>query len=69
MIGLFAVGFLLVLAKPLIVTGDISGAFVNGFAILIVLFNILILADITHLVFRIDPMFKMLGDQHEKNNP
>ncbi len=63
LIGLFSLGFLLVMIKPLLPTNEISMSLVNGAAILIVIFNILVLTDLTQLAFNIPPIFKMLDDE------
>lgn len=69
LIGLFSAGFLLVIVKPLIQYSAISSALLNGAAILIVAFNILVLIDLKQLVFKIQPMFKMIPqDQGEKDS-
>lgn len=52
----FAVG--LVTSKPLFGETETATSLVNGAAILIILFNILVLADITKLTFSLDPNFK-----------
>ncbi len=64
LIGLFSLGLLLVLIKPLLPLSDISMSLANGLAILIVIFNILVLTDLTQLAFSIPPMFKLLEDEN-----
>lgn len=54
LIGLFASALVLVVVKPLIISCGVSASFVNGAALWIVLFNILVLADVTFSVFRIE---------------
>lgn len=63
LIALFALAFLIVIIKPLIPANDIGYSLLNGMAVLIVLFNLLVLVDLTQLVFRIQPKFKMLSDE------
>lgn len=66
LIVMFWIGFLVVITKPLLPASEIAIALVNGSAILIVLFYILVLIDLTQLVFRIDPIFKMLPNENEE---
>lgn len=63
LIALFALGFLTVTVKPLIPYSEISTSLVNGIAVLIVIFNILVLIDLTQLVFRIEPIYKINSDE------
>ncbi|MEJ0063962.1 MAG: hypothetical protein WDO70_12465 [Alphaproteobacteria bacterium] len=53
-------GLVLVVIKPLICGGDNESvsALINGGALLIVLSNIIILADLTQAIFKIEPSFK-----------
>lgn len=68
LILLFSFGFLLVITKPSVPINEISYALINGLAVLIVIFNILVLIDLTQLVFKIVPVFKMIPpNEHEKN--
>ncbi len=69
LIGLFSLGLLLVLMKPLLPANEISMSLLNGAAVLVVIFNLLVLADLTQLAFSIPPMFKMLGDEDTDENP
>jgi len=62
LIGGFSFGFLLVVAKPLLPPVETSTALINGIAVLIVIFNILILIDLTQLVFKIRPMFEIVKE-------
>ena len=55
-IGCFALAIFTVIVKPLVPQSEIFIAFVNGFALILVLFNVLILADLTRLVFKIAPI-------------
>lgn len=48
----------LVTAKPLFGPSDTATSLANGAAILIILFNVLVLADITKLTFSLEPNFK-----------
>ena len=66
LIGLFALAFLIVLIKPMMLVGDISTSLINGLAVLIVIFNILVLIDLTQLVFKIEPLFKILPKDDNK---
>lgn len=52
---LFAVAFILVMIKPTL-AGQHMNAAVNSTAILIVVFNLAVLADLTMAVFRIPPL-------------
>lgn len=63
LIILFVLAFIITIVKPLIPASDIGYSFINGFAILIVLFNLLVLVDLTKLVFRIQPKFTMFAEQ------
>lgn len=66
LIGFFSLGFLLVIAKPLVPVGEIITAFINGLAVVIVVFNILVLIDLTQLVFKIGPMFKLFQEDENE---
>jgi len=48
----------LVTIKPLLGDTDSATCFANGAAVLIILFNVLVLADITKLTFSLEPNFK-----------
>jgi hypothetical protein len=50
-----AATFILVAIKPLISRGETAQAFVNGFGILIIIFSLLILLDITLAAFQLRP--------------
>lgn len=41
--------------KPLVSAGEAMASLLNGAGILIVIFNVLILIDITQMVFEIEP--------------
>lgn len=63
MIVLFALALMVVVVKPLIdSSSDIAISFMNGLALLIVLFNLSVLTDLTLLVFKIEPLHKVLGE-------
>lgn len=51
----FIAGLLLVLCKPIIVSGETGASIVNGLALFILLFYVLVLADITVAVFDLRP--------------
>lgn len=53
-LGLIA-GVALVTAKPLMGTTDTATSFVNGAALLIILFNVLVLTDLTKATFALTP--------------
>ncbi|WP_095866602.1 hypothetical protein [Wolbachia endosymbiont of Drosophila subpulchrella] len=53
LIYLIASAFFLVLIKPLLPGGDIARSFANSFGIIIVAINIVILFDITAMIFSI----------------
>lgn len=55
LLGLFALAFVAVMVKPA-VAGNVGSATVNSLAILIVLFSLAVLADLTMAVFRIPAM-------------
>jgi hypothetical protein len=63
---LFCCAVMVVVAKPLLPSTQIAQALVNGLALLIVLFNVLVLIDLTRLVFRIEPMFKLLPRRNRR---
>ena len=48
----------LVIIKPLLGDSDTATSFSNGAAIIIILFNVLVLSDITKLTFSLEPNFK-----------
>ena len=67
MIVLFALAVVVVVVKPLFNTSsEITMSFMNGLALLIILFNILVLTDLTKLVFKIEPLHKMMGDDEHQ---
>lgn len=55
LIGMLFVSLVLVVSKPLICSSNTARSFVNGAALLIVLFNILVLIDITQTIFKLEP--------------
>lgn len=55
LIVLFALSVVLVVVKPLIHSGEVAVALANGLAVLIVFFNVMILLELTHLAFGIQP--------------
>lgn len=55
LIGLLLFALVLIVAKPLIGQGDVATSLVNGGALLIVLFNVLVLIDLTQIAFKIGP--------------
>lgn len=55
----FGIGTVLSVTKPLIGEEPISISLINGTALLLVLINILVLVDITALVFKIKPTSKV----------
>lgn len=55
LIGLFIVGFALVVVKPLITFSETAEAVVNGASLLIVVWHVLILINLTQIIFAIDP--------------
>lgn len=61
LIGMLLIAIALVLVKPLVVVNDtqqVAAAFFNGAAVLIVLFNVLVLIDLTQTAFAVPPMKK-----------
>ncbi|MEZ0170776.1 hypothetical protein [Microvirga sp. TS319] len=65
LIILFAAAFLLVVAKPHVATTAWSQSLVNGAAIFIVLWNVLVLVALTQGVFALGPTLKDEGGPHE----
>jgi hypothetical protein len=65
MIVLFTFAVVIVTVKPLLPPSDVMMSFANGATLLIVLFNILVLTDLTKLVFTIEPLFKMMPKDEE----
>lgn len=61
LIILFVIAVTVVVVKPLVISNENSEAFMNGAALLIVIFNMLVLTDLTFLVFSIEPLHKMVG--------
>jgi len=55
---LFGVAVIIIVAKPHVV-GDIACSFINSLALLILLFNLLVLTDLTQTVFAIPPLHKL----------
>jgi hypothetical protein len=66
LIGLFCIEVGIVLVKPLIAKADWSQTIVNGFAIVVVLWTVLMLVSLTNLVFAIQPTFEPKPPNHEK---
>jgi hypothetical protein len=62
MIICFAFAVVAVVVKPHLPKTEIAISLVNGSALLIVLFNILVLTDLTKLAFSIRPIYKELSD-------
>ncbi len=63
MIVIFVLAVVVVVVKPLVDSNsEIAMSFMNGLALLLVLFNMLVLTDLTQLVFRIEPLHKMTGE-------
>jgi hypothetical protein len=63
MIICFALAVVAVVVKPHLPKTEIAISLVNGSALLIVLFNILVLADLTKLAFSIRPLYQELSDE------
>lgn len=57
LIAVFCLAFFISLIKPLLPDSEVAMSLVNSIVILIFLFNILVLIDLTRLVFRIEPEF------------
>jgi hypothetical protein len=55
LIGLFFVSVVIVVAKPIASHGEVSEALFNGGALFVLLWNILILIEMTQLAFAIGP--------------
>lgn len=62
LIGLLVIAIALIVSKSLVVQNDTSMSLVNGAALLVVLFNILILIDLTMAAFSLDPKIKKDDD-------
>lgn len=58
LIFVFGLAVLLVTIKPHVGDSETATSLVNGFALILLLVNILVLTDLTQLVFRIGPMMK-----------
>lgn len=67
LIILFLVGFIVMIIKPLVPQVEIAMALINGLAVLVVIFNVLVLIDLTSLVFKIEPAFKILPHIDDSN--
>lgn len=67
LITLFSLAVVAVVIKPHVSESDVAMSFVNGFALLIVLFNILVLVDLTKLVFSIEPLHKFITKDESQN--
>ncbi len=57
MIAMLLITVALDVAKPLVNAGEIAASLLNGGGLLIVIFNVLILIDVTQMVFQIEPNF------------
>ena len=68
MIVCFAFAVIVVVMKPHLPKSEIAMSLINGSALLIVLFNILVLADLTKLAFSIKPLYEILSDEESKND-
>lgn len=55
MIAMLLIAVALDVVKPLVSAGEAMASLLNGAGILIVIFNVLILIDITQMVFEIEP--------------
>lgn len=66
LVFVFVMGIIAVTAKPLLPAHAVSSALVNGFVLLILLSSILVLIDITRLVFQIPPMFEVTDETDEE---
>lgn len=62
LIILFVIAVVTVVVKPLLNQSDITMSIVNGLCLLVILFNVLVLTDLTALVFRIEPLHKVVGE-------
>lgn len=56
LISLFAIAFILVMLKPIFSFNDHIIAMINSFTILIIVFNLAVLGDLTMAVFKITPI-------------
>jgi hypothetical protein len=65
MIVIFFLAVVVVVLKSHLATNDISASFINGSAILLILFNLLVLIDLTMLVFSIPPIHKIVTSKDE----
>jgi hypothetical protein len=55
LIGALVASIILVIVKPLLLCGHRSEAVLNGFAVTILIFSVLILVDLTQAAFSLDP--------------
>jgi len=69
LIILFVIAVVAVVVKPLLPQSEISMSIVNGICLLVVLFNILVLTDLTALVFRIGPLYEIIPDNEKDKRP
>ena len=65
MIYLFILAVVVVVVKPHFTVSEVTTSFFNGLALLIVIFNILVLVDLTKLVFSIQPIHKIVTSKDE----
>eukprot|EP00456_Euglypha_rotunda_P015151 TRINITY_DN14842_c0_g1_i7.p2 TRINITY_DN14842_c0_g1~~TRINITY_DN14842_c0_g1_i7.p2 ORF type:complete len:156 (-),score=17.12 TRINITY_DN14842_c0_g1_i7:170-637(-) len=63
LVWMLLLGVVISASKAHLPQTDVATALVNGLALLIVLFSLLVLVDITSLAFSIKPLFKMAQDQ------
>jgi hypothetical protein len=55
MIAMLLIAVALDVVKPLVNAGEVAASLLNGASLLIVIFNVLILIDISQMVFQIEP--------------
>lgn len=69
LIVVFGIALVVVVAKPLLGACDLTQALVNSIALSTIMFNILVMADITMLIQKIPPMFTIReAEQGEINH-
>jgi len=67
LVAVFSIAIVVVVAKPLLPDSPAAQLLVNGFVLLALLANILVLTDITRLVFSIPPMIDVLEDLSDES--
>ena len=66
LIGLFTLGVVVVVVKPIAAESETSRAFFNAIALVVLLWHVLLLINLTEVVFRIQPNTELTSDDPGK---